>query len=337
MPARDVPHEPFECGLQTEIVEHARAQAEREIPHGPNHGVDELTAFAHGVADRRLARRTHAIDASQLEPQRGQRLSDLIVQFAREVLPLLLLCGDDLLRELAHLVFRVLGNRPLLLGPSLEHAQPRDGNEGDEHTQEQGPPQQLVQIAAKRGLTPGHLGALCHEVRVVQFFDLQGNRKNRLPLGEDLPLEEAGAAIQAFGGRPVEHGITGPPVRVELGCEARDVAFVAGIAARERAKLGHARRAVPSKLSQAPPVVRPAARLGIEEVVAHENACELHVRPQAPQLGVHIPMVGVELVELRINLLSPARRGQDRHDDERQQTKQAERGDRPGSEPHVPP
>ena len=44
-PAREVTRQPFERGLEAEVVEHARPQAERQVADGVDHVVHELPAF----------------------------------------------------------------------------------------------------------------------------------------------------------------------------------------------------------------------------------------------------------------------------------------------------
>ena len=60
----------------------------------------------------------------------------------------------------------------------------------------------------------------------------------------------------------------------------------------------------------------------------------LHVGAQPPQLGVHVVVVGVELIELGVDLLGLARRREHRHHDQQQQTAEAERRHRPRFQPH---
>ena len=52
------------------------------------------------------------------------------------------------------------------------------------------------------------------------------------------------------------------------------------------------------------------------------------------QLGLDVALVGVELVELCVDLLRAVRRRQDRHDDQQEQPPEPERRDRPCSESH---
>ena len=54
--AAEVAHVPLERGLQAEVVEHARPQAEREIAHRADHVVDELPALGDRAGDARVAR-----------------------------------------------------------------------------------------------------------------------------------------------------------------------------------------------------------------------------------------------------------------------------------------
>src|SRR5262249_46229804 len=65
---REVAHVPFERGLETEVVQHTRPKAEREIAYRPKHAVNELLALGHrgtGVATRK---RFRPLDSPELHP-----------------------------------------------------------------------------------------------------------------------------------------------------------------------------------------------------------------------------------------------------------------------------
>ena len=90
-----------------------------------------LSTSCLAFGDRRAdaARRAGALVRSMRPSSIRKAVStcaDVVVQLTRQVLPLFFLRGDQPLRELAHLALRLFGDRPLLVGPPLEHAQPED-------------------------------------------------------------------------------------------------------------------------------------------------------------------------------------------------------------------
>jgi hypothetical protein len=60
----------------------------------------------------------------------------------------------------------------------------------------------------------------------------------------------------------------------------------------------------------------------------------VHVRTEAPKSRFDLMIVGIELFDLRVNLLSSPRCHQDGDADEEQQTAEGDRRYRPRSEPH---
>ena len=91
---------------KAEVVELRRAQAERELAHALErvlHGVDDLVdARARGELVAR------ARDRFQLDLQRGERLTDVVVQVARQALALLLLHFEQAARQRAQPLVRNL-------------------------------------------------------------------------------------------------------------------------------------------------------------------------------------------------------------------------------------
>ena len=120
VPVTHVANEPFEGGLEAEIVEHARAKPEGEIAHRPEHLIDQPAALGDRGSDVPVAAEPRPFDAAKLHPQRREHLGHVVMQLAREVPPLLLLRRHQLLRELAHLAFGVFGDRPLFVRAALE-------------------------------------------------------------------------------------------------------------------------------------------------------------------------------------------------------------------------
>ena len=163
------------------------------------------------------------LDAAKLHPQRREDLADVIVQLPRQVLPLFLLRRDQPLRELAHLAFRVFGERPLFFGSPLEHAQPEHDHQRDGEAEQQTAPQQPARSSRNAACRLGDLGALRGQIRVVQLLDFLRDRQNRLAPRHDLAPQKAGAAKDLFGRRPVEERIERLPVVVELRLQAEDL------------------------------------------------------------------------------------------------------------------
>ena len=62
---------------------------------------------------------------------------------------------------------------------------------------------------------------------------------------------------------------------------------------------------------------------------------QVDVGAQAAELGLDVAVVGVELVELRVDVLRLARRRQHRDDDQHDQAAEPERRDEPRLQPHV--
>ena len=83
--------------MQADVVQHARAEPEREVAHQVHHLIDELTALGHGRREPRITGHAKAVDASQLHAQRRQHLTHVIVQFAGELAALFFLRRHQLL------------------------------------------------------------------------------------------------------------------------------------------------------------------------------------------------------------------------------------------------
>ena len=137
-----------------------------------------------------------------------------------------------------------------------------------------------MQVVTERRVSPGDLLTLRGEVRVVQLLDLAGDRERRVPARHDFMAQEARAAGNLFHRRPVEERIERSPVVVQLRLEAGD----AVVAADERFELGQRRHARPPELGDLLPVLGRPLACHVEEVVAHENAGEAHVRSE-PRAG----------------------------------------------------
>src|SRR5688572_30849963 len=78
--AGDVAHVPFQRGSQTEVIEHAGAQPEREISNSAEHLVDQQFALGHGGAEPCVRRRPASLDSAQLHSQGREHLRDVVVK-----------------------------------------------------------------------------------------------------------------------------------------------------------------------------------------------------------------------------------------------------------------
>ena len=90
----------------------------------------------------------------------------------------------------------------------------------------------------------------------------------------------------------------------------------------------------PTELSEALTILGGSRSLHVEQVVPDEDAREVNIGPEPAKPGVDLPMVAVELLDLRVDLLGAARCGRQGEDDERQNRRKSQRSNRPGPEPH---
>jgi hypothetical protein len=65
---REVAYVPFERGLETEVVQHTRSKAEREIAYRPKHAVNELLALGHRGTGVAIGKRLRPLDSPKLHP-----------------------------------------------------------------------------------------------------------------------------------------------------------------------------------------------------------------------------------------------------------------------------
>ena len=280
------------------------------------------------------AGRPQAVDAAELHAQRGQHLPDVVVQLARQVLAFLFLRRHELLRELAHQVLGLFGHVALVLRAPLEHAQADDRRERDDETEEEAAPEEPVQLGAERFLPPGDLGALAGVVGVVQFFDLAAMASTASRRGSTSRRRKPALWLIFSTSVQSKSGSKACQYSSSFASQAGDALFVARSASRERAEIGDRREVVLAELGQLLAIERRPLALGVEEVVADEDAREVDVGPQAAQLGLDLALVRVELVELRVDFLGAIRRREHGDDDQQQQASKPERRDRPGSEAH---
>ena len=140
----------------------------------------------------------------------------MIVQLPRKILALFLLCRDQALRQLAHLALRVLGDGSLFLRSALERTEPVDGNQGNADPEQQVCHEQPEQVGAKRRVPLRDLGAL--RARFALFSSSISCAMPRIASrrGTTSFRRNAGAAVNLFGGGPVEERLERSPVVVEL-------------------------------------------------------------------------------------------------------------------------
>src|SRR5688572_2225769 len=238
--------------------------------------------------------------------------------------PLFLLGVDQLLRQLAHL--------PLgFFRAALQYTQANDDHHRHDDAQKDRLPEQPLQLRAKRDVAPGYLLALTGHVRVVQLFDFLRDRQRRLAPRHHFTPEEGGTPKNLLAGRPVEQRVEGRPVVVQFRLQAGDAVIVL----HQRAKLRQRGHVGLTELGELLAVLGRALPLDVEQIVPDENARQVDVGAQFPEVGLHAAMMSAEVIELRVDLLRPPRRHQHRHGNEDDETAEPERSDQPGFQPHV--
>ena len=285
-------------------------------------------------ADPLVAGRPDPLDAAELHAQRGQHLRDVIVQLARQVLPLLFLRRDQLLRQLPHLPLGLLGERTAARRTARSSdAQPEDGAERDGQAEQHAPPEQPVRDrrgtrrAAARLRPAGPRGWRCSALRSPGRWPAPASRRGTTSRRRKLALRRIfSVGVQSNSGSNVCQYSSSCVCRLEIRSSSslwrtrRSSATVAMLVRRNSAsRCRYSGRAL---------------ALDVEQVVADENAGEIDVGAQPPELDVDVVVVGVELVELGVDLLRLARRREHRHHDQQQQAAEPERRHRPGLEPH---
>jgi hypothetical protein len=199
-----------------------------------------------------------------------------------------------------------------LFGTPFEDSEPDDDDDGDRQTEQDRLPKQPMQICAERDMTTRHLVSLGCEVRVVELFDFPGNRERGVSPWHDLAPQERGAAKDLLGWRPVEQRIECLPVVVQLGLQA--VNLVAPL--DQRPQLGQCCDVGAPEFGELLAVLRCPFSCHVEQVVTHENAREVDVGAQPSEVFLDASMMRIELVELRVDVLRLARRGEHRHHDQ---------------------
>lgn len=136
----------------------------------------------------------------------------------------------------------------------------------------------------------------------------------------------APAARDFLAGRPVEQRIERLPVLVKLQLQTRDL-FISSDQRTLFRQRGNVRA---TELRQLVAVLRRAFAFHIEEVIAYEDAGQVNVGPRGSELRLDVAMVGIELIELGIDVLCLARRREHRQRDQHDQAAESQRRDQPG-------
>ena len=90
-----------------------------------------------------------------------------------------------------------------------------------------------------------------------------------------------------------------------------------------------------TELGQTVAILRRVVARDVEEVVTNKDAREVDIGAKTSELRVHVVVVGVQSIELRVDVLRFSRQREHRHHDQEQETSKPDRRDRPGSEPHA--
>jgi len=137
VPSGDVPRVPFERRLQAQVVQHARSESEREVPHCPKQLINQSAAFCDRQSRSRVGCRPATFDAAELHAQGREHLGHMVVELARQVLPLVLLRRNEPLRKLPQLPLGLFSDRTLFFRPALEGAQAEDSDERNADAEQQ--------------------------------------------------------------------------------------------------------------------------------------------------------------------------------------------------------
>ena len=147
-----------------------------------------------------------------------------------------------------------------------------------------------------------------------------------LPVGESWRFEDF------FVARPIEQRFERLPVAVKLCFEIGNPFPMCGI---EPAEFGQGCDIRSTELGQTVAILGRVVARDIEEVVTDKDAREVHIGAKTSELRVHVVMVGVQAIELRVNVLRFSRQREHRHHDQEQETSKSDRRNRPGSETHA--
>ena len=74
--------EPFQRGLQAEVIQHAGPKAERQIANGPEHVVNQSLALGDDGSDLVTELCRHPFQPPEFHPQPGEHLRHVIVELS---------------------------------------------------------------------------------------------------------------------------------------------------------------------------------------------------------------------------------------------------------------
>ena len=172
-------------------------------------------------------------------------------------------------------------------------------------------------------MTARDFSLLRGKVGIVQLFDFLGDRQHGLAARQHLAPQKPGALTDFFRERPVEQWIERLPILIEPLLQA-DNALVAFVARSSQIpQIGDRGQVHPPEFFELLAIFGSVLASGVEQVVAHEDAGQMHVGAQAPQLRFDLAMVSVDLIDLRVDLLRSSRRRE--HGDHHQQDQTSER------------
>ena len=104
--SRDFLEQPGESRRQSQVVQHRRSQQHRNIPNDSQRLLHRALRAGDSRRDFALRVAVDSGDAGQFHAQPGQHLANLIVQFPRKILSLLLLRRANLARQQPQFRFR---------------------------------------------------------------------------------------------------------------------------------------------------------------------------------------------------------------------------------------
>jgi len=216
----------------------------------------------------------------------------MVMEFARQVTPFLLLGLHDLLGQQPHLGFGTLRS-------VLEEAQTQNDDQCDDQAEQHRLPSEPVEIAAERGMALRDFRALFRQIRIVQLFDLLSNRQHRVAPRHHVAAKESGTFDDLLSRSPVEQRVECLPVILELRLKAGNLV----VPIHQLPEFGEGRHVRLPEGGELLPILRRFLSRDIEQVVADEDAGQIDIGSERAQLDLDVAVMCVELVELDVNLL----------------------------------
>ena len=216
----------------------------------------------------------------------------------------------------------------LLLGAAFEHADSDDGNDRHGEAQREAGGQRCAQVLMQLALAVGRRLLLRLQGAGVDRLDFGGDPHHLIAARHNLAAQKA---VTIDVGRAVEQRRVRAPVFVELapqllirprigfaqqGLELADQLFAFEVVRHE------------------PRAILRRRRRGVEQVIARENARQMHARAHPPQPRLDVAIARIEAVEMRVGDVGFPLRGQNRDDDQHQKPEERDGHDRPRPKPH---